>query len=232
MPTATKTAASQCQWRLSHWDLPYPGNSQHTLYPEPGQREIRNGSNGPRHKGPAACRALALHRRKWGLLNILDTCDPSFYKAVMPNGKLVVEARPCWNGDICKEYIFNQIFHNTPVWSLDEQVSFDQPASRMTSLFNFSFYSDIIKNTKACPASYIICCHFNCMFSPNQFTTPSGLNRHLEHYVMWKCKTGLTWWATLIVCIDCARLNLSLKQWLTKACEFTNRSVQTHHRGS
>lgn len=36
-----------------------------TLCTGPGQWEIRNGSKGPSHKGPAACIALALHRRKY-----------------------------------------------------------------------------------------------------------------------------------------------------------------------
>lgn len=89
--TDMEKAASQCQWPCSHRASPYTGNSRHTLCPEPGQQEIRNGSKGPRHKGPAACRALALHRRKQGLLNILETCDLSFYSGVVPNGKLVVE---------------------------------------------------------------------------------------------------------------------------------------------
>lgn len=102
--TATKTANRQCQWPCSHTESASThGNSRHTMCPEPGQREIRKGSKGPRHKGPAACRALALHRGKQGLLITPHACDPSFYSVVVPNGK-----NQRWKQELSAKYILRK----------------------------------------------------------------------------------------------------------------------------
>lgn len=102
--TATKTANRQCQWPCSHSESASThGNYRHTVCPEPGQREIRKGSKGPRHKGPAACRALALHRGKQGLLITPHACDPSFYSVVVPNGK-----NQRWKQELSAKYILKK----------------------------------------------------------------------------------------------------------------------------
>ena len=103
--TATKTAASQCQWPFPHCASPYPGLSQASR--RSGTARTSQGT-----KGPAACRALALHGRKWGLLNILDTCTPSFYSAVIPNGRLLGETGTHWKLTI---YLFMCVItHDSP----------------------------------------------------------------------------------------------------------------------
>lgn len=84
------------------------------------------------------------------------------------------------------------------------------PSSAWIHLFSMTFEKQKLVD------SHFTCCHLNtsceCFVQINSqtFTTPSALNWHLWHYVTPKCKTGLTWWATLIVCIICMQLNLSL----------------------
>lgn len=97
------------------------------------------GSNEPRHKGPAACRAPALHGRKWGLLDILDRRDPPFYNIIYPNERLVVETGTHW-----KLLFFKSIFvisHNL-FRGNHEQVSSTSVLTAILS-FNPSFLSDI-----------------------------------------------------------------------------------------
>lgn len=146
-----------------------PGNSQHILCPEPGQREIRKGSKGPRHKGPAACRTLALHRRKRGSLNILDTCDPSFYSVVVPNGKLVEATGTHRKMDfLWKRFIENICINNYIRIHLNNhnQVAHYQPVSLVSNIPN-----DNIWETKARLLKFYMLPlqPFVCVFCSNQF---------------------------------------------------------------
>lgn len=76
-------------------------------------------------------------RRKQGLLNTLHACHPSFYSAVVPNGKSAVETGTDSKYIVRKTLMQNNICINIlhRIHSSDhDHIARNQPVSRMPSL--------------------------------------------------------------------------------------------------